>query len=165
MYNTTKPMENKITIAHNDCVMITLNLSNKGPMNQHFSMLPRTRLKKCITSYVEICRNIVEHTSDMEMNIELSHSLNSQGDKYLPRLHAHLITTVKDPIGLLLLLGYYANKGCGYHVARLTTKKDLQEKKTYIRKDTNLWKYYNENANKTLNIKSHHMIKRGELEG
>lgn len=165
MYNITKTLEKPINLKYNDCIMITLNFSNKGPYNQRFPLLPRTRLKKCIDNYVEICRNIVEHTTAMEMSIELSHSLNSQGDKHLPRIHSHLITTVNDPIGLLLILGYYANKGCGYHIARITTDKDLQEKKQYIRKDTQLWEKYNKNANKTLNIKYHHMIKRGELEG
>lgn len=149
MYNMTTPVKSvesptePITLKRQN-IMLTLNFANAQEYNQKISCKPRTRLTKVANSYYQIANELARHCDEMSMSLEVSPVLNSKGDAHFPRIHAHILTFVKNPIGLLLDLAYYSQKGVGYHIARIKDEKDFNIKQEYISKDFELWKTYNE---------------------
>lgn len=148
----------KFSLEVNMPIMITLNLadadlSNKvgfidhDKMNQHQTLEPRTRFKKCKKHYDDLNRRIGKYLKNWKSTIEISPCLNSKGLSKYPRIHSHIVGEVIDPIGLLLELGYVVNSlGCAYHIKRAINTK-MEDDLEYIKKDAENWKAFNKRKN------------------
>jgi len=158
----------KFDIEPNDTIMLTLTLADTKlncmgtitKVGQDAHLEPINRMKSTKFTYDKLNIQISPFFKSFKSTTEISPCLNSQGQKHYARIHVHLVGEVIDPIGLLLQLGYIVNvENCGYHIARLKTKKQIEEKQKYIIKDANKWDAFNKSLSICKNIFNPYRVK------
>jgi hypothetical protein len=119
-------------------IMLTLSPDNT---KQYSCFSVHTRLNKFNKNYHDDIEPIMDKIFiQYNMSLEITEQLCSEGNKYFPRLHYHLVGVVACPISFYLYMTELSVKHTtGYHIQVIDTKEDHQHYDKYILKQRKLW--------------------------
>lgn len=118
-------------------VMLTLTFNDRSQYG-HLTIPHRlNKFREHYTSHIK--PQLIKCFNQFDMSMEISEVLASEGKKY-PRLHYHILGTIKDPIVYHMTMGLFFNKyDIGYHNTLVDTPEKMAYYDMYILKQRAQW--------------------------